>query len=296
MGKGHMVKLEQILKKSCMLNEFWIGGKLRTKSEIWISSVRSVKSIRGLGRLLLMLVNEIHPRAFSVAWFQSHVTKHSDLDNSMSERNYKSLPADWNEEKEMLKRIWETTPSHLIEGLCSNDGNDLMTFASEIRSDIFISKSMNVIKSKRKLKKTSPRTEKRTANVGDHTELYHEEGTQSQRQSEETENSISKSGIDIIVSANQQQKKTIDTSISTNSLVIDVYKKETNDQIPQEFNHNHTKVELVEDPVRHIDTKIIEDTTLQSPNIFEGNQANNSSIIEDPARHIKIEAVQDLAL
>jgi len=350
--KGYMVRLEQILKKSCMLNEFWLGGKLRTKSEIWISSVRSAKSIRGLGRLLLTLVNEIHPRAFSVAWFQSHVTKHSDLDNSMSERNYKSLPADWNEEKEMLKRIWETTPSHLIEGLCSNDGNDLMTFASEIRSDIFIAKSMNVIKSKRKLKKTSPRTEKRTANAGDHTELYHEEGTQSQRQSEETENSISKSGIDIIVSANQQQNPPIDTSISTNSLVIDVYKKETNDQIPQklkhiytkvevvegpichvekkivqeliletsqenqennahspidvltekldqmpqESNHNHTKVELVEDPACHIDTQIIEDTTLQSPNIFEGNQANNSSIIEDPARHIKIETVQDLAL
>jgi hypothetical protein len=392
--KGYILRLEQTLRKSCMLNEFWLGGKLRTKSEIWISNVRSAKSIGGLSRLLLMLVNGIHTKAFSATWFHSHVSKHPDLDNSMAERNYKSLPADWNEEREMTKRAWETTPSNLILGLCSEDGNDLMAFASEIRSDIFIAKSTNFVKSKRKPKKTRITKAERIVQVDGRTGLYHVKGAPNQRQSGENENEISKSGTGMSGPVNQEKTKTIDTSVSTNSLiVIGTYPKETLEQtkvkfvkyparhigtkitqnitiqspkipqgnqtyntpppvdviketldqmirhiefkiaqdmnplspkifegnqvnpvdvpnetldqmMPQESHHNHTKVELVEDPARHIETKIAQDTTIESPKIIEGNQANNTpppvdvlkETLDQMIRHIETKIAQDTTL
>ncbi len=152
--KGYMLKLEHTLRRSCMLSEFWDGGQFRSRSDIWVSRVREAQSIRALCRLLLKLVNAMHTRAFSESWFHSHISKSSDAESS-SERNYEALPRDWTEEKEKLKRKWEMTPSNMILGLCSDFDNELMGFASKIRSDIFIPKQGYVRKSKRKLKKAA---------------------------------------------------------------------------------------------------------------------------------------------
>ena len=152
--KGYMLKLEHTLRRSCMLSEFWDGGQFRSRSNIWVSRVREAQSIRSLCRLLLKLVNAMHARAFSATWFHSHISKSSDAESS-SERNYEALPRDWTEEKEKLKRKWEMTPSKMILGLCSDFDNELMGFASKIRSDIFIPKQGYIRKSKRKLKKAA---------------------------------------------------------------------------------------------------------------------------------------------
>lgn len=152
--KGYMVKLEHTLRRSCMLSEFWDGGQFRSRSDVWVSRVREAQSIRALCRLLLKLVNAMHARAFSAIWFHSHISKSSDAESS-SERNYEALPRDWTEEKEKQKRKWEMTPSKMILGLCSDFDNDLLGFASKIRTDIFIPKQGYIRKSKRKLKKAA---------------------------------------------------------------------------------------------------------------------------------------------
>ncbi len=160
--KGYMLKLEHTLRRSCMVNEFWEGGRFKSRGEIWISRVEEARSIQGLSRLLLKLVNAMHPKAFLVNWFHSHVGKNADIDSSESERNYQALPKDWSVEKEKLKRKWERTPSKMILSLCTDSDNELLGFASKIRSDFFIPKQLaSTKKSKRKLKKASGSTEKK---------------------------------------------------------------------------------------------------------------------------------------
>ena len=148
----YLVRLEQTLRKACMINPFWDGGKIVSNSENWLSSVKSSKSIHSLGRLLLKLVDDIHPRAFSEAWFSNSHAKSPDTNVLMPERNFANLPDDWTIEKEKTRRRWETTPVNMILGLCTDDGSDLKGFAAEIRSDIYIAKPTNAVKSKRKAK------------------------------------------------------------------------------------------------------------------------------------------------
>ena len=159
--KGYMLKLEHTLKRSCMVNEFWEGGRFKSRGELWISRVEEAQSIRALSRLLLKLVNAMHPKAFSPGWFHTHVGKNADINSSESERNYQALPLDWTVEKEKLKRKWEHTPSKMILSLCTDSDNELMGFASRIRSDIFIPKQRAIKKSKRKLKKAASLTEQK---------------------------------------------------------------------------------------------------------------------------------------
>ena len=148
----YLVRLEQTLRKACMINPFWDGGKIVSNSEIWLSSVKSSKSIHSLSRLLLKLVDDIHPRAFSEAWFSNSHAKSPDTTVLMPERNFANLPDDWTIEKEKTRRRWETTPVNMILGLCTDDGSDLKGFAAELRSDIYIAKPTNAVKSKRKAK------------------------------------------------------------------------------------------------------------------------------------------------
>ena len=108
-----MLKLEQRLKRSCMLNEFWEVGNFRSRSEVWVSAVQGAKSIRALCRLLLKLTNTIHAKAFLDCWFHSHVSRGRASDTYTTERNYKPLPSDWSEEMEKQKRKWEITPSKM---------------------------------------------------------------------------------------------------------------------------------------------------------------------------------------
>lgn len=160
--KGYMLNLEHTLRRSCMVNEFWEGGRFKSRGEIWIARVEEARSLRALSRLLLKLVNAMHTNAFSPSWFQSHVAKNADLDASESERNYQALPNDWSVEKEKLKRKWENTPAKMILSLCSDSDDGLMGFASKIRSDIFIPKQVTMKKkSRRKLKKVSGLTDQK---------------------------------------------------------------------------------------------------------------------------------------
>jgi hypothetical protein len=218
--KGYMFKLEQTLRRSCMLNEFWEGGYLKSRSEIWISRVRGAKSIQALSRLLLQLVNAMHSKAFLSNWFHSHIARSVDSESSISERNYKALPTDWTEEKEKRKRKWEMTPSKMILSLCSHHDNDLMGFASKIRSDIFIPKQINSKKSrsKRELKKAAALMKKLEVlkEVDERQSLHTEVGAKTKEESgthkpEENTNSE-------LVFAQQEERKIIDTEISSSNI------------------------------------------------------------------------------
>jgi hypothetical protein len=231
--KGYMLKLEHTLRRSCMLNEFWEGGQFKSRSERWISSVRGAKSIRALSRFLLKLVNAMHAKAFSGYWFHSHISRSSDSETSVSERNYQALPTDWSEGKEKLKRKWETTPSKMILNLCSDYDNDLMGFASKIRSDIFIAKQINVKKSKRKLKKAASSMKSKILKQCDKmTASYTKVGANTQEQTGiyKFENPTSRQPI----LANEEERKMIDTRIVTAN--------------PQNIANEKVKVEQAPDP------------------------------------------------
>ena len=238
--KGYMVRLEQTLRKSCLMDEFWIAGKLKSNSELWTARVRGAGSIKGLSQLLLMLVNNIHRKAFSPVWFHSHVAKSSESHDLTTERNYKYLPDDWNKEKERLKRSWQTTPSHLILSLCSSIDNDLMAFASEIRSDIFIAKSMNVIKSKRKLKKVSQMNKATNFGAGD-TNIFHHAGGETRTQLRGTESK--KSGIDMYTDTIQHEEGKSDANTPiTNPSVDPCSKNESQFKMHKEPKQNHSNI------------------------------------------------------
>jgi hypothetical protein len=150
--RNYMIRLENTVRKACLMHEYWESGEFNSRGEIWTMSVRKSKSIRHLARLLLRLVNRIHPRAFWDVWFQNPHGRTSESGPSTAERSYMTLPGDWSENKEKTRRRWQSTPSSLILSVCQP--RDLTAFASEIRSDIFIAKPLSNVRSKRKTHRT----------------------------------------------------------------------------------------------------------------------------------------------
>jgi hypothetical protein len=147
MIKGYMVRLDTLLNKACLMNEFWDTGKERTRNEIWLCNVRKCRSVNRLARLLLKLVDQVHPRAFEEGWFHNSLAKSSES-VTILDRNYKDLPTNWNEKDESRKRLWERTPSQMMLGLCAKEGCSLEEFVQGIRAHI--DGPVTVTRSKRK--------------------------------------------------------------------------------------------------------------------------------------------------
>jgi hypothetical protein len=148
---GYMMKLDATLRKACLLNEFWESGKTSAIHEVWSCNVRKCRSVQKLSKLLLKLVDQIHPRAFLDGWFHNPQLKKAETQVT-SERHYEQLPANWDTKKESRKRRWERTPSTMLLSLCARENCDLQFFVRGIRPDVGI--QATTIRSKRKKAKT----------------------------------------------------------------------------------------------------------------------------------------------
>eukprot|EP00980_Cylindrotheca_fusiformis_P012564 scaffold3084_cov144-Cylindrotheca_fusiformis.AAC.12 len=149
---GYMLKLDATLRKACLLNEFWESGKVRAAHEVWSSNVMKCRSVSKLSKLLLKLVDQMHPRAFLDGWFHNTQLKKAETLVG-SERYYEQLPENWNAKKELRKRRWERTPSTMILSLCAKEDCPLEFFVQGIRPEIGM--QATAVRSKRKKTKSS---------------------------------------------------------------------------------------------------------------------------------------------
>lgn len=144
---GYMLKLDATLRRSCLLNELWESGKTKAIHQVWACNVGKCKSVQKLSRLLRMLVDQIHPRAFLEGWFHNSQLKRAETQEA-SERHYSPLPQNWNPTKESRKRLWERTPSTMLLSLCAKEKCELEYFVRGIRPDSGI--QATAVRSKRK--------------------------------------------------------------------------------------------------------------------------------------------------
>eukprot|EP00934_Nitzschia_sp_Nitz4_P000071 Nitzschia sp. Nitz4//scaffold42_size132992//7696//13638//NITZ4_003379-RA/size132992-augustus-gene-0.109-mRNA-1//-1//CDS//3329551658//71//frame0 len=148
--KGYMGKVEYTLRKACLLEETWEGGKEMSTGEKWLADVSSAKSAAKLARLLLYFVDQIHSRAFAEGWFHNPLQRGNEGVPD-SERHYEEMPPEWTEENERRKRMWEKTPPDMILRLCEKEGCILDGFVLGIREHV--GKPLVISRSKRKTKK-----------------------------------------------------------------------------------------------------------------------------------------------
>ncbi|CAJ1942928.1 unnamed protein product [Cylindrotheca closterium] len=148
---GYMLKLDASLRKACLMDSSWESGKIRAVHEVWSENVKKSKSLYRLANLLVKLVDHIHPRAFLEGWNHNSLLKKQESEH-MSERNYETLPAEWDKKKECRKRRWETTPSNLLMTLCSREKVKLSSFVKGINP---ASIQITAVRSHRKKARTS---------------------------------------------------------------------------------------------------------------------------------------------
>ena len=121
--RNYIIQLESMLKKACLLSEFWeTGNGSVTMGEKWRNRVRGCKSIGILSRLVLKFVDHIHARAFEPEWYHNGNVK--GVDSQSPERHsFKDLPSGWNEKDEKRKKIWESTPPEILLHLVEKEGS-----------------------------------------------------------------------------------------------------------------------------------------------------------------------------
>jgi hypothetical protein len=153
MIKSYMTRLENTLRKACLLNEFWETGKRRARSEMWLDSVRKCMSINRLALLLMRLVDTVHPRAFSDGWFHNPLGKNSEPTSgaTVTDRNYLPLPKGWSPENELRIRRWQRTPMSSMLSLLADEGCPLADVVKGIRVES--GRSIVAPRSKRKQSK-----------------------------------------------------------------------------------------------------------------------------------------------
>lgn len=149
--KGSMIRMETTLRRACLLNEFWEAGTDRSRQEKWLRCVGRAKSVNRLCRLLLKLVDSVHPRAFGEGWFHNPLLKTNEILVD-SGKHFEDLPADWCELQESRKRLWEKIPPESILRLCEKEKSSLEGFVQGIREHI--SQPLLISRSKRKQTRT----------------------------------------------------------------------------------------------------------------------------------------------
>ena len=145
--REYLTRLECQVRKACLMDASWEAGTDQTPQEKWLKSVRGGKSINRLARLLLRLVDRVHPRAFGEGWLQNHHLKSEEIVADVP-KQFVELPSDWTPEKERKKRIWEKVTPDAILHVCERQGLSLDPFVLGIKEHI--SPSLVVKRSKRK--------------------------------------------------------------------------------------------------------------------------------------------------
>ena len=169
-AKAYMLSLETQLRRACLLDEFWEVGKKRSRSDVWSANVRRCKSVNRLARLFVSLVNQIHCRAFSEAWFHNPHSRHSDSKDEMEERQYVHVPTDWEKNIELRKRTWERTPPTNMLPLLASENIPLERLVDGIITDS--RREVVAPRSKRKRRKFNEMTKGTHQKV-----LLHQEGS-----------------------------------------------------------------------------------------------------------------------
>lgn len=150
---GYMLKLDASLRKACLTDCSWDSGNIRAVHEVWAENVKRSKSVYRLAKLLVQLVDHIHPRAFLEGWFHNKLLKKQESEH-VSERNYETLPPDWDASVECRKRRWELTPSNMLMTLCAREKVELSSFVTGINpSSIQI--TTGILRNPRKKARTS---------------------------------------------------------------------------------------------------------------------------------------------
>ena len=145
--REYLTRLEGQVRKACLMDTLWEAGTDQSPQEKWLKSVRSAKSINRLARLLLCLIDRVHPRAFGEGWLQNHHLKNDEIVTD-SPKHFVELPSDWSPEQERKKRIWEKIAPNAILHVCESQGLPLDPFVQGIKEHI--SPSFVVKRSKRK--------------------------------------------------------------------------------------------------------------------------------------------------
>ena len=129
--KDYMVKLENILNRANLVDEFWGTRNKELKINVWQLNVKNSESIPRLAALLLKLIDATHRRAFSGLWFT--IAGHKETTESAVEvaegfdgKSLTSLTSDWTPEAEMRKLRWERSPLANVRSVLAKEGHTVV--------------------------------------------------------------------------------------------------------------------------------------------------------------------------
>lgn len=127
--RDYMLKLENLLNRAHLLNEFWGTRNKDIKAHVWQMNVRNCRSIPRLARLLLMLIDACHRRAFTEQWFVFSGSKQEDQPieegPTTDSKTLQPLPLDWTLAAEKRKRKWERSSLANVLSLLAKEGRDV---------------------------------------------------------------------------------------------------------------------------------------------------------------------------
>ena len=129
MIRDYMLKVEGLLNRAHLLNEFWGTLNKDIKADVWQTNVRNCRSIPRLAHLVLKLVDATHRRAFHENWFAIVGGKEAEASATVEKGAEKvfslQLPDDWSPEAEVRKRQWEQSSLCNIRTLLAREGQDV---------------------------------------------------------------------------------------------------------------------------------------------------------------------------
>ncbi|KAL3945532.1 MAG: hypothetical protein SGBAC_000356 [Bacillariaceae sp.] len=196
---GYILKLDASLRRACLMDSTWESGKIRAVHEVWSDNVKKSRSVYRLANLLVKLVDHIHPRAFLEGWNHNSLLKKQESEH-MSERNYETLPADWDPKTECRKRRWETTPSNSLMSLCSREKVELSSFVTGINPA-----SIQITTGRSRHKKARTSADKHAAKMMQHAVLLAKE--------------VGTSGSVMDVDVDRKSPETLSVYVNTSDIV-----------------------------------------------------------------------------
>ena len=148
---GYLEKLEASLLRAGLLSEFWGLRNKNFRQDTWTRNVQRCRSINRLAKLLVALVDSVHPLAFREDWFQSPNSRSGRVSREDllgdERRLYHSLPEDWTPAREKAKRKWEQCTDSNVLSLLATNSNNLSEFVDGARlRDRLIGRKRKIVK------------------------------------------------------------------------------------------------------------------------------------------------------
>lgn len=131
-----LLKIENDLFKACLLHEFWNTKEINGALEIWSKKVVRCKSVQRLARLLVQLIDAIHPKAFTEGWFYSARVRSKEPEEN-SRRDAKVSVSDaFTPKDEALRRRWERCQMSNIPRLVAKTSTRLDEWISNVQPNL----------------------------------------------------------------------------------------------------------------------------------------------------------------